>query len=692
MTINVRATIAGVLTAVLAVLAGSTTPAGAAITTTRDTLPTDNADVSRAGPVPVLSWRMPDRFGLVPKTFDDVNPRSWQVEIDTCKSWTREGRVRSIRWKLFDAAGAQLLDSPTCKRSVTVGSLGSYRIDLTIAATNGTRTFKRPIELKDHLIVVAGDSMASGEGNPDIKGHAKLELCGQTVDTKTAALEFGWLSPECILDLGHLLAKDIPSIVDGTPSTWKLDPDCHRSYKSGMSLAAREIERRDPHSSVTYINVACSGAEVKHLFSDPYDGLYTSGPWDTGRKRPQSDQIADLVCGRVPSCADPRVRPVAGIFLAIGINDLSLSDVLTDCMKPDFKQILGVDGCQDSSFDTIEKGLSGLRPAFGFGNRLHDLGVPVTSVYHAAYPTHVFTSTSSGCGVFRFINDGEKAWLEETNQKLNQHAVYQAFTPHYHWRPVWRDPLVDPWNGHGYCTGSKRWFNSLYDSLTQYNGLQAKVANGAVHPNAKGHDQFRKEFLNEWDQRTRPVTDRVLVTIEQVRVTSVEKAHHGWLNFTAGRRGSDGVTRFGVAQALEIPDDVDVRSGAWVDLRDRKLQLPLGLNAAEQLRVAFFSANNMPPEPDRCPDPSQPPEQLRRAAEEAEGGAEPGGDLPCIRPIVRGFSMQRLFAKSQAWGSAGTQTMTDASGHYKVRYRIERIRCKVCMPTPGIRPLELARA
>lgn len=689
MTIKLRSTIAVVLTAVIAVLASSTTAAAAA-TTTRDTLSTDNADISRAGPVAVLAWRMPDRFGLVPTTFDDVNPSSWKIEINTCKSYAREGKVRSIRWKLFDATGAKLVDTATCKRTVTVGSLGKYRVDITVVATNGTRTFKRTIELKDHLIVVAGDSMASGEGNPDVKGHAKLELCGQTVDSKTAALEFGWLSPECILDLGHLLAKDIPRIVDGTPSTWKLDPDCHRSYKSGMSLAAREIERRDPHSSVTYINVACSGAEVKHLFSDPYDGLYTSGPWDTGVKRPQADQIADLVCGRVAACADPRVRPVAGIFLSIGINDLSLSDVLTDCMKPDFKQILGVDGCQGSSFDTVEEGLGGLgRVMPGFSNRLHELGVPVTSVYQATYPTNVFTSTASGCGIFRFINDGEKEWLEETNQKLNQAAV-RGWDKHYAWSSAWRDPAVDPWNGHGYCTGSKRWFNSLYDSLTQYNGLQQKVANGAVHPNAKGHDQFRKEFVNEWDQRNRPVTDRVVLTVEQVRVTSVGEAHHGWLGFSLARRGTDGAVRFGTKQLLEVPDDLDIRDGAWHDVRDRKLQLTLGLSDVERLRVFFTSSNNMPPNETRCPDPAAPPAQQRAAVKDtSEAGA--GSDIPCIQPVVLGFPMMRFFTKADAWGAIGSRTMTHESGHFKVRYRIQRIPCKVCPPLDGIRPLEVAR-
>jgi hypothetical protein len=636
--------------------------------------------VSQGGPVAVLEWRMPERYHLVPKTFNEVNPTSWKVEIDTCRSYSKSGNVNSIRWKLYNAAGSLLVDTTTCKRMTTIASLGRYRVVTTVTATDGTVTNSRWIELKDHLIVVAGDSMASGEGNPDAKGDGEAEICGQTIDPSNASVEIR-PDPYCIYDIIDLMDRDWFSVISGRPSTWNLDPDCHRSYRSGMALAARDIEKLDPRSSVTFVNVACSGAEVKHMFSDNYDGLYTSGPWDTGVKPPQADQIAALVCGRVGSCDDPRVRAVDGLFLSIGINNLSLSEVLKDCMKPDFKQILGVNGCHDSSFDIVDDGLASINFG-GVSDRFAELGVPIKSVYHAQYPEHVFEATPTGCGVFVFVNSGERAWLQEANEKLNT-RVRQAHSNDYHWRPVWRDWTNDPWRGHGYCAGSNRYFVSLFDSVTQYNGLKDAVVNGAVHPNAKGHEVFRQEFLNEYQQRTRRVTDNLIVSIEGVQVKSVEKSTHGWLMFGPSRQGTDGVPRFGNVHTIELPEQLDVRSGTWIDLRNRNINLALGINDAEKLRIAFNSASTMPPLQSSCENPDAPPPgvpTLQRAAVDQGGSGDVPSEVPCIIPVFKSFKMQHLFSDGGGWGIGGSRTATDSTGNFIVRYHVSRQQCPICGP------------
>jgi hypothetical protein len=632
---------------------------------------------ARSGPVAVVDWRMPDRYQFVPKTFDDVNPTSWKVEVDTCRSYSRAGSVNSIRWKMYNAAGALLVDTTTCKRMMTVASLGRYRVVTTVAATDGTVTNTRWIELKDHLIVVAGDSMASGEGNPDVKGDGEVEICGQTIDPSNASVEIR-PDPRCLDDIFDLLDRDFFSVISGHPATWKLEPDCHRSYKSGLSLAAKDIETQDPHSSVTFVNVACSGAEIKHMV-EPYDGVYTEGPWDSGDKAPQTEQIAALVCGRVGSCDNPRVRPIDGLFLAMGINNLHLSDVLKDCMKPDFKQILGVDGCQDTSFDTVEKGLASIdyKPV---SDRFAQLGVPIRSVYHAQYPEHVFEQSPTTCGVFVFMNSGERAWLQEENEALNN-RVRAAYSSDYHWRPVWRDWSNDAWRGHGYCAGSNRYFVSLFDSITQYNGLKHGSVMGAVHPNAKGHDVFRQEFLNEYQQRTRPVTDNLIVTIEGVQVKSVEKSTHGWLMFGPSRQGTDGVPRYGNVQSIELPDELDVRAGNWIDLRNRNINLPLGINDAETLRIWFNSASTMPPLQSSCPNPeAQSTTTPQRAAVNQGGSGGVPAELPCIIPVFKNFKMQHLYTDGQGWGIGPSRNATDSTGNFIVRYHVSRQQCPICAP------------
>src|SRR5262249_5125327 len=85
------------------------------------------------------------------------------------------------------------------------------------------------VEVRDLLVVALGDSLTSGEGNPD---------------------------------------------ADATPFAlprWQ-NGACHRSLKSGAALAALELERRDPHTSVTFVTLACSGASIAEGLLHDYRG------------------------------------------------------------------------------------------------------------------------------------------------------------------------------------------------------------------------------------------------------------------------------------------------------------------------------------------------------------------------------------------------------------------------------------
>jgi hypothetical protein len=96
----------------------------------------------------------------------------------------------------------------------------------------------------DYLVVSIGDSVASGEGNPD-----------------------------------------------ATPHTW-LEPRCHRSLRSGAALAARAVELGDRHSVVTFVPLACSGATIEEGLLNPYDGIEKDA--SKGPLPPQVDQLLAL--------------------------------------------------------------------------------------------------------------------------------------------------------------------------------------------------------------------------------------------------------------------------------------------------------------------------------------------------------------------------------------------------------------
>ena len=84
-------------------------------------------------------------------------------------------------------------------------------------------TAQRDIRVADRLIVVMGDSFASGEGNP----HTPI-----------------------VYGSDRIIAQP----------TWD-DRKCHRSMYAGGARAARILEQEDPHSSVTYLSRGLLGGD-----------------------------------------------------------------------------------------------------------------------------------------------------------------------------------------------------------------------------------------------------------------------------------------------------------------------------------------------------------------------------------------------------------------------------------------------
>ena len=124
------------------------------------------------------------------------------------------------------------------------------------------------VRVRDLLIVSLGDSVASGEGNIDRPGH------------------------------------------------WN-DQRCHRSARAGPVLAARQFELADPQTSVTLVNLACSGAGLAAGVLGPSGGA-EAGP------APVPAQIAaarTLTAGRT----------IDAVVITAGANDIGFSRIARDC-------------------------------------------------------------------------------------------------------------------------------------------------------------------------------------------------------------------------------------------------------------------------------------------------------------------------------------------------------------------------
>ncbi len=213
-----------------------------------------------------FDWSVPARFGLdvdpydhmidyhwrdsndpqFPNTYEPTHiyPNVWPIVLDGCRTGADEAAGTSSDiyvWHIHGQGGlvydyAGPVNDYRCRFEISLPAQGNYKVEMTIYDPTGEKVwpdddreaYEQPVYIKDYLIVSIGDSYASGEGNPDIPNQA----------------------------------------YPPTTVKWQ-DARCHRSAIAGPAKAALEIERSDPHTSVTFLSFACSGATVGRPVWDP---------------------------------------------------------------------------------------------------------------------------------------------------------------------------------------------------------------------------------------------------------------------------------------------------------------------------------------------------------------------------------------------------------------------------------------
>jgi Ca2+-binding RTX toxin-like protein/Tol biopolymer transport system component len=451
---------------------------------------------------PNFDWSMPDRFGLdIDLTPDgvvdtirpvEIEPDSWRVDFDACGSRTANGKP-AVRYA-WAIGGKQVGASNDCKFRHDFAAQGTYNVTLSVTAEGGTtEQVTRPVTVKDYLIVSLGDSIASGEGNPDIP-----------------------------TSLSALL----------TPPTWQ-DSRCHRSAKSGRALAARWLEMASAHSSVTFVDLSCSGARIQGDKDDfnqlvdgddgagglltPYEGIDRSAAGGAGNTcvsdrenstaclPPQIDQLKDLVTS----------RPIDALLLSIGANDMGFSAILKACLNP------LVPACYDKGadagpgkdiFDDRVEELEDRYAALHF--RLRDAfsesRLPSDRIFLTEYndPTRDETGqVDLSCVAGGVIDPEEAEWAANTvvprlNAEVKNGAdlhdwtfvggIAEAFGAP---PPVGLAPSV----GHGYCAeprATQSWMVTIAESVDRQHDEF-----GSFHANFAGQTAYAKRILEELEKK-----------------------------------------------------------------------------------------------------------------------------------------------------------------------------------------------
>ena len=449
-----------------------------------------------------------------------VNPAAFNVDFYGCPSAEEDEASRSnppAATNTYDwiVAGQALGPKRSCLLTHSFASQGSYQVSVTITGPDAAGPFHQQVVIKDHLIVSIGDSYGSGEGNPDV---------ARTADQ---------------------------------PARWA-DRRCHRSAKAGPAQAALALERSDPHSSVTFLSFACSGATISRVYNaysdacpgdQPTSDTYKADAFDPYKpgdpNRPGgSGVISGYQGAEPPNCSDfgdhlrPQIqqltetvgdRRIDALITSAGGNDVGFGPLAATCVASGIP--FGTDSCQqalvsgddgnkyqlETRFEQDRRAMAGRYAAMN--QAIRDARLPsgeplrIAGTYITEYPDST-TDRDPETGAVRTcdtmledasgivggaINGKEVEWARQTVLPALNEAVRAAAVRHG-WQYV--DGMAAAFQGHGYCVGNVdtnfedgRWIRTANESKVLQGPDDRSKNKGTLHPTTRGHQVYKDRLL-----------------------------------------------------------------------------------------------------------------------------------------------------------------------------------------------------
>jgi lysophospholipase L1-like esterase len=249
--------------------------------------------VRLAGPIPVgatCAWSFDDGDGPQASTFDCAEPVNLRV---------RYGRTT------------------VATVDVSSGSDAPQRLSTEIA-------------VRDIFIAGLGDSIASGEGNPDRQiALADEGFCFRSY-LGTAAAQYYRPSRAGYKGGRACEAPDLLPVWQKHSALW-FNSACHRSLYSYQTRAALALAVRYPHIAVTYLPLACTGASIT-------DGLFGSQRARECLPSKSANTCSGTVNGQLAELREALTaakrrqpeRQLDLVLLSIGANDIYFSGLVAD--------------------------------------------------------------------------------------------------------------------------------------------------------------------------------------------------------------------------------------------------------------------------------------------------------------------------------------------------------------------------
>ncbi|MCU1391918.1 MAG: uncharacterized protein JWM34_346, partial [Ilumatobacteraceae bacterium] len=389
----------------------------------------------------VLDWSMVDRFDGTSKTLiktaDQANPSSWKFRV-TLTSGCVFGDIF-----VFHADGQDLavLPNGACSWEFDRTDLKPFTLEAAKVKPNSdvvVATGQTTVAGRDFLIVSIGDSLSSGEGAPQVGDER-----------------------------------------------WT-DARCDRSMLSGAAQAALLLENSDPHSTVSFVHLACSGATSDQGLMGPFGGVAPDG----GIEPAQIAAIASIARG----------REIDAVTMSIGANDVAFGEVLKHCIEAGVIRIAArtndppfiIPDCFANDMplmgQTLEQFVAtrlAQMPvhAAQIESWFDQVGVDRNRVFSYDYPDGTHDQNGVFCGkeLTSPMTQPEWQWAyEHIAVPLNDGVASTAAAEGWNYVGGF-GPLFAK---HGYCS-TDPWVETLPGSVWAQN-----APNGAFHPNATGYQQY----------------------------------------------------------------------------------------------------------------------------------------------------------------------------------------------------------
>jgi lysophospholipase L1-like esterase len=235
-------------------------------------------------------------------------------------------------WSFDDGEGPRQ-STLDCAESVNFRARYGRPTVATVDVSSGPEVPQRvvtEIMVRDILIAGLGDSIASGEGNPD--RAIALSDEGFCFRSYLGGATGQFYRPSRAGFKGGRACESYESL-----QTWQrqgalwFNSACHRSLYSYQTRAALALAAQHPHIAVTYLPLACSGATIA-------DGLFGAQharecPLTKSATTCQGSVDAQLTALREALTAAQRRQPTRKldlILLSIGANDINFSGLVAD--------------------------------------------------------------------------------------------------------------------------------------------------------------------------------------------------------------------------------------------------------------------------------------------------------------------------------------------------------------------------